>query len=103
VIGWGLVPAKSPALLRWREDSPVREAAWVARCVGDPQTAPLTEKDLKALASYLQPREFERGALVFREGEPPDGVWIVRSGMIAVGRGSKSITEGRTLRLERSA
>ena len=28
---------------------------------------------------------------------------LVRSGMIAVGRGSKSITEGRVLRLERSA
>ena len=28
---------------------------------------------------------------------------LVRSGMIAVGRGSKSITEGRMLRLERSA
>jgi acetolactate synthase I/III small subunit len=28
---------------------------------------------------------------------------LVRSGMIAVGRGAKSITEGRTLRLERSA
>jgi acetolactate synthase I/III small subunit len=28
---------------------------------------------------------------------------LVRSGMIAVGRGTKSITEGRTLRLERSA
>ena len=28
---------------------------------------------------------------------------LVRSGMIAVGRGSKSITDGRSLRLERSA
>jgi len=28
---------------------------------------------------------------------------LVRSGMIAVGRGSKSVTEGRALRLERSA
>ena len=28
---------------------------------------------------------------------------LVRSGMIAVGRGSKSITEGRALRLEKSA
>jgi acetolactate synthase I/III small subunit len=28
---------------------------------------------------------------------------LVRSGLIAVGRGSKSITEGRTLRLERTA
>jgi acetolactate synthase-1/3 small subunit len=28
---------------------------------------------------------------------------LVRSGMIALGRGSRSITEGRTLRLQRSA
>ena len=28
---------------------------------------------------------------------------LVRSGTIALGRGSRSITEGRTLRLQRSA
>jgi CRP/FNR family transcriptional regulator, cAMP and macrophage regulator len=73
---------------KWREDSPLREAAWVARCVGDPQTTPLTERDLNALASYLQPRQFERGAPVFREGEPSEGVWIVRSGMIELSAGT---------------
>lgn len=75
-------------MARWREDSPIREAAWIARCVGDPTTTPLTEADLKALASYLQPRDFDRGAPVFRAGERPEGVWIVRAGMIELTAGS---------------
>ncbi len=75
-------------LPKWREDSPIREAAWIARCVGDPTTTPLTEVDLTALASYLQPLEFERGAPVFRGGERPEGVWIVRSGMIELSTGT---------------
>lgn len=75
-------------LPRWREDSPIREAAWVARCVGDAETAPLTERDLSALASYLRSLEFDRGAPVFRAGEQPEGVWIVRSGMIELSAGA---------------
>src|SRR5918999_1129942 len=80
-------------LSKWREDSPIREAAWIARCVGDPTTTPLTEADLTALATYLQPLDFDRGAPVFRAGERPDGVWIVRSGMIelAAGTGRRKI------------
>ncbi|MGH2751846.1 MAG: Crp/Fnr family transcriptional regulator [Actinomycetota bacterium] len=78
----------TPFLQGWREDSPVREAAWVARCVGDAATTPLTERDLEALASYLQPREFERGSPLFRSGEQPHGVWIVRLGMIELSVGS---------------
>jgi CRP/FNR family transcriptional regulator, cAMP and macrophage regulator len=73
---------------RWRVDSPIREAAWVARCVGDAETTPLTEDDLNALASYLQPLEFDRGAPIFRAGGRPEGVWIVRSGMIELSAGS---------------
>jgi CRP-like cAMP-binding protein len=80
-------------LAKWREDSPIREAAWIARCVGDPTTTPLTEADLTALATYLRPLEFDRGAPVFRAGERPEGVWIVRSGMIelAAGAGRRKI------------
>jgi CRP/FNR family transcriptional regulator, cAMP and macrophage regulator len=78
----------TPFLPRWREDSPIREAAWIARCVGDPTTTPLTEADLTALASYLRPLEFERGAPVFRSGERPEGVWIVRSGMMELATGT---------------
>jgi len=75
-------------LPRWREDSPIREAAWIARCVGDPTTTPLTEADLTALASYLRPLEFDRGAPVFRAGERPEGVWIVRYGTIELAAGA---------------
>src|SRR5918996_985408 len=38
-------------------DDRVREAAWVARCVGRADTAPFGEADLSALASYLTRRE----------------------------------------------
>lgn len=80
-------------LSKWREDSPIREAAWIARCVGDPTTSPFTEADLQALATYLRPLEFDRGEPVFRAGEKPEGVWIVRSGMIelAAGTGRRKI------------
>lgn len=39
----------TPFLPRWPEDSPIREAAWIARCVGDPETTPLTERNLITL------------------------------------------------------
>lgn len=76
-----------------RQDALLREAAWVARCVGYAETAPLTEKDLSALASFLEPKDFERGEPIFHAGERSDGVWIVRSGMLelAAGAGRKKV------------
>ncbi|MGH2808126.1 MAG: Crp/Fnr family transcriptional regulator [Actinomycetota bacterium] len=73
---------------RWREDTPVGMAAWVARCVGFAETSPLKEEYLAALASYLAVREFERGSPIFRQGERSSGVWIVRSGMIELYAGT---------------
>lgn len=69
-------------------ESALRDAAWVARCVGRPETAPLTEPDISALASYLTPRGFDRGAPVFPAGKTPAGVWIVRAGIIELVAGS---------------
>lgn len=76
-----------------RLDPRLREAAWIARCVGYAETAPLTEKDLSALASFVEPIEFEGGQPVFKEGEMSVGVWIVRSGMLelAAGTGRKKV------------
>ncbi len=78
---------------RGRDDPLLREAAWIARCVGYAETAPLTENDLTALASFLEPRSFERGAPLFQAGERSEGVWIVRSGMVelAAGTGRKKV------------
>jgi CRP/FNR family transcriptional regulator, cAMP and macrophage regulator len=69
-------------------DDLVREAAWVARCVGRSETAPLTESDLAALASYLQKRVVERGGVLFPAGHPPAGVWIIRDGMVELSVGA---------------
>jgi CRP-like cAMP-binding protein len=60
----------------------VREAAWVARCVGRGTSAPLHPPDLAALSVELQSREFGRGAPVFSAGERSAGVWVVRRGLV---------------------
>ncbi|MPY77636.1 MAG: cyclic nucleotide-binding domain-containing protein [Actinophytocola sp.] len=69
----------------------IRQAAWVARCVGHGDAAPFTPDDLSALAASLRTTAFERGSVVFRAGDEADGVWIVRSGRLelSVGAGSK--------------
>ena len=68
-------------------ESQVREAAWVARCVGRGQSAPLRPDDVTALASLLAVRTFAPGAVLFSGGQAP-GVWIVRSGRIELSVGS---------------
>lgn len=83
----------APILDRWRQEPPIREAAWIARCVGFAETSPLSEHDLQALAAYLEPKEFERGAPVFHAGKKSPGVWIVRTGMVelSIGKGRRKI------------
>lgn len=78
----------TPILRRKQSDDPVREAAWIARCIGRSETAPLREADLAALASYLAPKRVESGTVLFRAGEPSSGVWIIRDGMIELVAGS---------------
>lgn len=75
-------------LSRWRDDSSIQGAAWIARCVGYAETSPLGEADLGALATFLEARRLERGAPVFHAGEKPEGVWIVRSGMLELAAGT---------------
>lgn len=60
----------------------LREAAWVARCVGRADSAPLREEDVVSLAEYLEHRESARGSVLFKQGEPQEGVWVLRSGTI---------------------
>lgn len=69
-------------------EAQVRQAAWVARCVGRGQAAPLRPEDVTALASLLAVRSFSPGSAVFRGGEATPGVWIVRDGRIELSVGS---------------
>ncbi|SFQ71460.1 cAMP-binding domain of CRP or a regulatory subunit of cAMP-dependent protein kinases [Amycolatopsis arida] len=66
----------------------IRQAAWVARCVGRGADAPLAQDDLAALASGLHVRGYERGAVLFRGGAGAEGVWIVRHGRVELAVGS---------------
>jgi len=59
-----------------------REAAWVARCVGRGDWAPLAKDDLEELALRLSVRTYEPGSQLFVQGQSPDGVFIVRDGRV---------------------
>ncbi|NYE70071.1 Crp/Fnr family transcriptional regulator [Microlunatus parietis] len=74
----------------------LRAAAWIARCVGRGENAPLRPEDLDALATYLDVREFPAGAVLFAHGQPLDGVWILRHGSVelAVGTGRRHAVIG---------
>lgn len=70
------------------DDLAIRQAAWVARCVGRGEAAPLTPGDVGALAATLHTRTYERGAVLFRGGEKSAGVWIVQRGRVELSAGT---------------
>ncbi|WNV75378.1 Crp/Fnr family transcriptional regulator [Geodermatophilus sp. DSM 44513] len=68
------------------QDARVRDAAWIARCVGRGATAPLGPQDVAALAGRISPVTASRGAPVFGDGSGAEpGVWIVRAGHVELG------------------
>jgi CRP-like cAMP-binding protein len=69
-------------------EAQIRQAAWVARCVGRGQAAPLRPGDVTALASTLAVRTCPPGSVLFGGGEQTPGVWIVRGGRIELSVGS---------------
>jgi CRP-like cAMP-binding protein len=66
----------------------IRQAAWVARCVGRGEAAPLTPDALTALAATLHQDRLQRGAVVFHGGQPASGVWILQRGRVELSVGS---------------
>lgn len=74
----------------------LRAAAWIARCVGRGDAAPLRAEDLDALAGYLSPRQIPAGGVLFAAGAAPAGVWILRAGAVelAVGSGRRRAVIG---------
>jgi CRP-like cAMP-binding protein len=89
VPGAGPIARLLPAH-RAGEDARIRQAAWVARCVGRGEAAPLRPEDVTTLAGMLHVREFTPGHVAFRAGEPAAGVWIVREGRVELSVGSGS-------------
>lgn len=58
--------------------------------------ADLEERELEEIASVAVPRNFERGEIVFREGDSGDTCYVVRSGSVLIrrdhGSGTRTIT-----------
>jgi CRP-like cAMP-binding protein len=73
-------------LVRDGGNAMAREAAWLARCVGRGEWAPLFEDDLDELGRRLEHVDFEPGALVFGQGTASDAVWIFRTGRVELSR-----------------
>jgi len=69
-------------------DASVRQAAWIARCVGRGEGAPLRPADVAALADVLQVRTVARDTVMFASGRRRAGVWIVREGRVELSVGS---------------
>lgn len=69
-------------------DASVRHAAWIARCVGRGESAPLRQADVAALADVLQARTVARDTVLFASGQRSTGVWIVREGRVELSVGS---------------
>jgi CRP-like cAMP-binding protein len=67
-------------------DLPARHSAWIARCVGRGELAPLSPEDLAELAALLGEQAYPAGAVLFRVGELPARVHIVRLGAIELSR-----------------
>ncbi len=96
------------------EDEAVTRELWFVKVAAEGRTrgevielaevfrAKVVDVDVDAVTLEATGSTDKRNALVRLLG--PYGIReLVRSGTIAVGRGSRSITEGRSLRLERSA
>ncbi|WP_219418710.1 Crp/Fnr family transcriptional regulator [Pseudonocardia nigra] len=74
------------------DDPTIRDAAWVARCVGRGAAAPLAAGDVAALAETLRPIELRAGQPLFgANADGGSGVWIIRAGHVEL-----SVTSGRS-------
>ena len=82
--------------LRGPDPSAIRAAAWVARCVGHGELAPLRPPDVAALAGHLQTHRIGTGGVLFRGGDTSAGVWLLQSGVaeLTVGAGRRRAVVG---------
>lgn len=59
-----------------------RQGEWVAQRVGRPELAPLGPEDIDELASLLHEERYPAGTTIFRVGEAPTRIGIVRQGAV---------------------
>jgi CRP-like cAMP-binding protein len=63
-----------------------RQAQWIAQHLGRPDLAPLDLDDIRELAALLSEEHFPAGATMFRIGDAPTRIGIVRKGAVELSR-----------------
>jgi len=67
-----------------------RHAEWIADWLGPADLAPLAPDDIRELAALLREDHYPAGSTVFRLGQAPTRVHIIRRGAIELSRNLKS-------------
>jgi len=67
----------------------VRQAAWISQWLTPGDLAPLGADDIRQLAVLLREEHYEAGATVYKIGDAPTRINIVRSGAIELSRQAK--------------
>lgn len=63
-----------------------QHAEWIAQQLGRPELAPLGPDDIQELAGLLCEEHYPAGTTVFRTGDPPTRVGIIRRGAVELSR-----------------
>jgi CRP-like cAMP-binding protein len=63
-----------------------RQAEWITQFFGRPELAPLRFDDIRELVALLREERYLAGTAVFRMGEAPSRVGILRSGAVELSR-----------------
>jgi CRP/FNR family transcriptional regulator, cAMP and macrophage regulator len=63
-----------------------QHAEWIAQALGRPELAPLGADDISELSGLLQEERYPTGTTVFRTGDPPNRVGIIRRGAVELSR-----------------
>ena len=71
-------------------------ASWIACCLGRGQRAPLGEGDVDKLVEEFGELHYAGGTFVFRRGDPPAKIHVVRTGTVELSR----VVNGRRVALQ---
>lgn len=79
----------NPARKAGDQGDSVRQAAWISQWLTPGDLAPLGVDEIRALAELLQEEHYLAGTTVFKLGDAPTRINIVRSGAIELSRHTK--------------
>jgi CRP-like cAMP-binding protein len=84
--GWDFSLRDPSALPESSRTAADGQAQWIARSFGRPELAPLGPDDIDELARLLSEEHYPAGATIFRIGEAPTRIGIVRRGAVELSR-----------------